>query len=187
MKHSLCGLFLLAVASAAVAQTPLPQSPQAALPSPAGMAQGNYGLPLAQSPSSYAPPPVHMPAVYGQAPVQTPATYGQAPAQTSGVQSYGLPAASNCYQGGDCCEPTKLVCVREPATKTITHVCYCKACEEFCVPKCGCCLCLCGGCLTCDGPHLKYYLVKRVHKEECPTTKCVPTLVPACGGCVTPH
>jgi hypothetical protein len=191
MKSLVCCLLLGVVSAAAMGQTPLLQGPQGALPSPSGAAQGNYGLPLAQMPSAYAPPPVHMPGAYGQATVQSPTPYDRTLAQTPVPQTFALPAAapSCCSQNCGCCEPVRKVCVCEPATKTVTHVCYSKTCEEFCVPKCSCCPCLswfCGSCLQCEGPYARYYLVKKVSKEERPIAKCVPAVAPPCGNCAIP-
>jgi hypothetical protein len=87
----------------------------------------------------------------------------------------------------DCAPATKTICVPQPGVKKTTHVCYCTICEDFCVPclwrscfsHCG----GCGDCGTCEAPRPRYFLVKRVCVEECPTTICTPVVVPACGGC----
>jgi hypothetical protein len=163
MKSLLCGLLLFAVAGMAAAQVPMSQGTPGSLPAPG------------------------MPSNHGQPQFQSPAALGQPQVQAPVVHSYGnaAVAGANCCPTTPCCEPCRKTCERVPAIRLITHVTYCKTCEEFCVPKCSCCLSRlcggCGGCLGCDGPYAKYYLVKKVHVEQCPTTKCVPG---GCDGCV---
>ena len=180
MKALLCGMFFLAVTGMAMAQMPMQNGP-GALPAP-GMPM-SYGQ--SQAPTSN---------LYGLPQAQAPITYGQPQIQAPVMHTYGMPATSGascgptpcCSPAPTCCEPCK-TCERVPSTRPITHVFYCKTCEEFCVPKCHCCLSSlfgCGGC--CDGPWAKYYLVKRVRIEDCPTTKCVPAVAPVCGGCPIP-
>src|SRR5262249_55913204 len=82
-----------------------------------------------------------------------------------------------------CCQPVQKICVPEPAVRKINHICFCKVCEDFCVPKCPCCFCFhrCDDCPQCEHVRAKYWLVKKVRVEECPTFKCVPVEVPPCG------
>jgi len=172
MKALLCGLFFLTTCAAVWAQTPMPQGSMNIMPVP--------GMPLTYG----------QPQPFGQPMAQSPAMRTQAQPQAPVVQTPAAPAAAptTCSTCTDCCQPCK-TCVREPAIRKITHVCYSKTCEEFCLPKCHCPLlgCICGGCIGCDGPHAKYYLVKKVRIEECPTTKCVPAVSTGCGGgCVAP-
>src|SRR4051794_32609623 len=161
MKRFLSGLCLLAVASVGMAQ--MPQIP-ATYPMVQPMAQPT-GQPIAGSYPLYANP-------------GTPSA--AAPYMQSGL---AYPYNPGC--GPECCVPMTKVCVPEPAIKTITHTCYSKTCAEFCYPKCSCCLAslfgCCNACPGCDGPYTKYFLIKKVRIEECPTFKCVPTEVPACG------
>jgi hypothetical protein len=181
MKALLSGLFLLAVAGVVVAQTAVPQAtlPASGMPPTSGQLQGqSYGL-------------------YGRTQPQTLNGTGQSPAGGAVVQTYSVPAAAgsnccpstNCGLVASCCQPCP-TCERVPSTRTIKHVAYCMTCEPFCVPVCSCCfghLFSCGSCANCAGPFPRYYLVKRVHNEECPTTKCVPSTCPACGGCGAPQ
>jgi hypothetical protein len=165
MRTLLCSWLLLATASVAVAQTPTQGAPGAPTV---------YGM---QSVNPTVQPPSHL--VMPQA--QAPSTYGPQAAQVPCNHTYGTPSSSHT----DCCSPSGCApcggCVREPATKKITHTFYCKGCEEFCIPVCCCCLSSLFGCSSCEGPYTRYYLVKKVRFEECPTTKCVPVAAPCCG------
>jgi hypothetical protein len=121
-------------------------------------------------------------------PAAPPVTYGQPIAQPPVGHSYGLPVQA-CQSGG-CCAPVAKTCVAEPAMKTITHVSYGKACEEFCTPKCSCLSCFSNacGCTQCDCVRTKYYLIKKTCTQECPTTKCVVSTAPSCGSVISqPH
>jgi hypothetical protein len=174
MKLLLCNLLVLTLAGGvAMAQTPVPQGTPGSLPA------ASRPYPYGQTNAS--------PGVFGQPQAQTAPINGQAQVQAPMMNGAGMPAtvpASCCTV--PCCEPVCKTCVREPATKTINHVCYCNTCTEFCLPRCSCCgLFGCGNC-QCEGPFAKYWLVKKVIKEQCPTTKCVPSVAPACGGCVSP-
>ncbi|HYV39592.1 MAG TPA: hypothetical protein VE988_28145, partial [Gemmataceae bacterium] len=168
-KRLMSGLCLLAVASVGLAQTPQPQIP-ATYPVMQPMAQPVM-QPMAQPALQPGVQPSMPLTFYGQPQAQSPVAYPNA-------------VNSNC--GGDCCAPMKKVCVPEPATRTITHTCFSKTCAEFCYPKCSCCLAslfsCCGLCPGCDGPYTKYFLIKKVHNEECPTFKCTPQYAPSCGG-----
>jgi hypothetical protein len=168
MRTLLCTLACLCLASTAVAQ-----------------------MPTAGPPAS--PCPVTAPTSYLQAPVQysnalPPATQtvspvAQGPAQPLMVHTFGTtsPGTVNCGVPTSSCPPASCqpcpTCVREPAIKKITHTTYCSSCELFCVPSCGhCLLSLFGGCNDCGEPRERYYLIKKVHTEICPTTKCVPAI-----------
>ena len=74
----------------------------------------------------------------------------------------------------DACPPK--VCVSEPTTKKVTRVVYESKCIDYCLPKCS----LLGGCADCGKPRTKHILVKKVITEECPATKCVVQIAPAC-------
>jgi hypothetical protein len=169
MKALLCGLLVFVATGLASAQTPMrPPQPVVYPMQGTALAQPTAPAPTTQLPAA---PTIGTPTVIA------------APAAATGAC---CPAPA-CCPTPVCAAPCK-TCVREPATKTITHVCYSKTCEEFCLPKCSCsCFAsLCGGCLGCEPIHTKYYLVKKVRTETCPTTKCVPSLAPVCGGCCAP-
>jgi len=169
MKRFLSGLWVCVLVGSAAAQTPLPQGTPTVMPVQPGMPQSYMVRPQAQSPV------VHQLSAQDAAPAAT-------------------ATAAPCCTTGTCCAPVQKICVPEPSTKTIDHVCYSKVCEDFCVKKCNCCLtsCLsnlcgfgscCSSCAQCEGPYAKYYLVKTVHKEECPTFKCTPAIAPTCNTC----
>lgn len=84
-----------------------------------------------------------------------------------------------------CCEtPMRTTCISVPSVKKHVHVTYSSVCEKVCFPKCDLFKSSCdSGCAQgrCEGQvYTKKYLVKRVCVTECPTTKCVAVIVPAC-------
>ena len=133
------------------------------------------GVAVAQPPMSGAPSP--------QSIYVMPSSNVQVPPPGVDVRSQAPVMAEGCSPAGCCptgsCAPAA-ACVRQPSTRTITHVNYCKQGEEFCVPSCCCLSALFGG-DKCGDIHVKYYLVKKVRTETCPTTKCVPAVAPGCG------
>jgi hypothetical protein len=176
MRSLLCSSLWLAIASVAAAQTlGTPGSlPGPSVPPTSGQVQApSYGL-------------------YSPTHAQTPNVDGQLLARPLATQINGFPAAqsANCCPAtncaapaaASCCQPCP-TCERVPATRDVRHVFYCKTCEPFCLPVCSCCICHWFGCGTCccEGPYAKYYLIRKVQIEKCPTTKCVPTSAPACG------
>ena len=87
-------------------------------------------------------------------------------------------------RGAACAEacPAK-VCVSEPSTKKVNTTVYGSKCLEYCLPKCG--SLFSRGCDTtcadnCGPVRSKNVLLKKVVTTECPDTKCVVTLAPAC-------
>jgi hypothetical protein len=144
-----------------------------------------------------------MPASNGQLQTSSSSLPAQAQVTSVGVATSSMTPFPYCYGTpgstgspgsltNQYCPPTRgeqcQTCVREPATRTITHVTYCMIGKAFCVPKCTSCFgTLFGGCTTCEEPRVKYYLVKKVQTEVCPTTKCVPAVAPGyCSSAIPP-
>ena len=156
MKPLMCGLALLAVAGAALAQE-----------------AGNG--PVLQT--SFTGPAV---AAAGTCVVHTSAEVRCGP-----ICNAPCHAPCNAPCNAPCHAPPQQTCVPEPDVRKVPHTCYSKLCVDFCVPKCAWLSCFnrCGICPECEHPRTRYILVKKVRIEERPTFKCVPGCAPACVGC----
>jgi hypothetical protein len=174
MRTLLCSWICLATVSLASAQTQTLGPP---VGSPGSGMPPSYGQPQSPPANGVSLPQAQPTNSYGQPGAKAPLTHNYA--------TQGAPVVEGCPVA-NCCPPANCEacqgCVRVPSTKTITRVTYWKKCEEFCVPNCCCLASLFGDCSHCDGPWVKYRLVKRVTTETCPITKCVPAAMAApCG------
>jgi hypothetical protein len=100
-----------------------------------------------------------------------------------------LPAAAQAEpvaSPAPCCEPPK-VCVPRPDKKKTTKTIYgCKS-EDYCLPRCTCCVlfklfkkgCCDDCCVQCEKVRTKNVLLKKFKEEECDVVKCKPE--PLCG------
>ncbi len=133
-------------------------------------------------------------AVAGPLQAQTPA----APKTDAAVQTVSHNSCDSC--GKSCCnnkcDTCGKVCVSECYNKVTPRVVYGSKCIDYCLPTCprfslglghGCCNTACTTCAENCGPvRSKRVLLKKVVNDECPATRCVVQLAPACGTVVAP-
>ncbi len=168
MKRYMLSLICALAASAAWAQSPVPENYR---PIPIG--SNTSPTSVVAAPTTSAP----------AAPSPTSAA-ASAAAPTTGTATGAHGAA--CDAG---CVKLKTVCVPQPATVTKTKVLFSSGCDTICLcslfGKRG------GDCDSCNGncgrPKTVKSLYKRVETTTCESTKCVPVQVPACatGACPT--